>query len=282
MDNIKSVAWLPVVAWFMLGFYLPGIEQFLLKVGAEWSWYWWDLSYFYYGYFILFIAILIASERGPIAWTSLFQGKMTSKNLKFGIILTIFCFVFSIGTAYLLFYPLSFAAPAFVSYWYLSPSEIIYYDGDTYPLIANLLSLIALVVLPSILEEFAFRGVMLKCWSKKWGFWKATLVSSSIFAILHPDPIGAFGFGVAMCYLYARFNTLLIPIICHALNNFFVWVWELVDTGIYGPEDIYTLLDFQNSWFLGLIALVISIAWAKRYWSSESVRQHLKSMRYPT
>ncbi|NVJ64908.1 MAG: CPBP family intramembrane metalloprotease [Gammaproteobacteria bacterium] len=277
----KPVAWMLVVAWFMMGYYLPGLNRFLDTFGFEWQWYWWDLTAFYYGYFYLFIAIILSSQLAKIRWSSFFEHKLNAASFKNGIWLTLFCFIFSIGAAYLLFYPLSFVIPEFVDSWYIQTSDIIYHDGVSFPIVANILSLIALVVLPSVLEEFAFRGVMLRVWSQKWGFWKAATLSSFIFGILHADPIGAFAFGIAMSYLYIRYQNLLLPILCHALNNFVVWLLEVLNISIYGVGDEYQLSDFQAEWYIGLICMVISAAWAQRYWPNRNNRLYVKQLSYP-
>lgn len=276
----KSMGWLIVLAWFMFGIYLPGIDGFLHMFGYSLPFYWWDLLYFSYGYFLFFVAIIFASSYGHISWQKFFEAKMNTSSFIPSIKLTLFFFIFSIGAAYLLFYPLSFAFPDFVDYWYINDSDIIYYQDDHFPIMANLVSFSLLVIVPPILEELAFRGVLLQSWSAKWGFWKAAFMSSFIFGIVHSDPIGAIAFGLGMCYLYARFKNLLIPIICHALNNFAVWLLVLYDNITLDSEIPYTLAQFQSEWYIGLICLIISLAWASKYYNASYI-SHLKDLKYP-
>ena len=141
----------------------------------------------------------------------------------------------------------------------------IYTENDAYPIAPNLLSFISLVLIGPILEEFVFRGLLLHRWQKKWGLNIAILLSSFLFGIVHPDPVGAVAFGIAMCVLYLRTQSLWLPIICHSVNNFVVWLIEAGMFSFYGPEYYYTIEDFQNDWFFGILMTVISILWIHVY-----------------
>jgi uncharacterized protein len=77
--------------------------------------------------------------------------------------------------------------------------------------------LIVLVAPP--VEELIFRGILLHRWGLKWGLTKAVLFSSLAFAILHANPIGMFVFGCVMAILYIKSRTLIVPVLCHSLNN---------------------------------------------------------------
>lgn len=121
------------------------------------------------------------------------------------------------------------------------------------------------MVIAPILEEFVFRGLLLHRWHKKWGLTYAVLLSSMLFGVVHPDPIGAIAFGMAMCVLYLRTQSLWIPIICHASNNFVVWLIQAGWLSYYGPEHIYTLQEFQDEWHFGLITIIITVLWFHFY-----------------
>jgi len=70
-----------------------------------------------------------------------------------------------------------------------------------------------------IVEELVFRSLLLHRWAQKWGV-RAALVSTSLaFALIHPNPIGFFIFGLLMAVLYLCTRSLWIPIACHGTYN---------------------------------------------------------------
>lgn len=118
-----------------------------------------------------------------------------------------------------------------------------------------------MVILAPIVEEFVFRGLLLRRWSEKWSTKKAMIVSSLIFAIFHGDPIGAFLFGLVMCYVYFLSGSLWLPIICHALNNFIAWLLTLIFMIIDGPNYEYDIETLRDDWYIGLITGLIGLIW---------------------
>jgi len=120
------------------------------------------------------------------------------------------------------------------------------------------------VIVP-VTEEVSFRGLLLRRWAQKWNMTKAVLLSSLIFGLLHADPIGAFAFGIGMCVLYLKTQSLYVPIVCHALNNLIAW---LVEAGYFlwdEPNYQYTLADLRSEWYIGLICSFIVALWAISY-----------------
>ena len=77
---------------------------------------------------------------------------------------------------------------------------------------------IVLVVAP-VTEEVLFRGFMLHRLAVKWGLKPAIVVSSVAFGLLHINFVGVGVLGVVMALLYVRTRTLIVPIVCHVLNN---------------------------------------------------------------
>jgi membrane protease YdiL (CAAX protease family) len=82
-----------------------------------------------------------------------------------------------------------------------------------------LLAVLGLVVLPPLVEETVFRGVLLERVTVKWNLVAAILVSSALFGILHVDPVGAGVFGVVTSLLYLRTGSLWPGILIHLVNN---------------------------------------------------------------
>ncbi len=124
-------------------------------------------------------------------------------------------FVFSIGSALLLPALLSYARPELVE-GFLEASDPL--EGTSTSL-GTLLIAAQIVVVAPIVEELLFRGAMLHRLTAKWGLRTALVVSSVVFGILHVNFLGAGVLGFVIALLYLRTRKLLVPIICHTVNN---------------------------------------------------------------
>lgn len=251
-----------MAAWIVPLFYLPGASYIAHALSSEWTWYWWDVFTIYYGHAIFFIAILVIARIVGVKWDRLFGEDPTVAEVIPALKLTCFIFLFSAAAAYALFIPLSYVSPAFVQWWYLDALGVILSDSGGYPILANVLNFLSLVVIAPVLEEVVFRGLLLHRWAYKWNLKTAIIVSSLLFGVMHADPIGAFVFGVGMCILYLRSQSLYIPILCHSLNNLAVWILEAGYKYAEGPESEYTLDAFRSEWYIGLICGAVVIIWA--------------------
>ena len=107
---------------------------------------------------------------------------------------------------------------------------------------------VSIVLLTAIPEEFAFRGVLLGSALKRWGPWRASLVTSVLFGLWHIAPtlhtmsdnhvfrgeassvagqvllvLGAvvvtFGAGLVFCWLRLRSGSLVAPVLAHVATN---------------------------------------------------------------
>lgn len=232
---------------------------------TEESFYWWDIFVQYYGHSILvltiiFIAIVVGVNR------ALFFGKrVTIKELIPGMKFICFSVLLSIAVIFALFIPLSIVNSEFVQFWLDIGPDLVLFDSSGYYVLPNVLNFLSIVVITPIVEEVVFRGFLLHRWSYKWSLRTAIIVSSLLFAVVHLDPIGAFIFGVGMCILYLKTQSLLVPILCHSANNLIAWIMAAGDTYIKGPEYEYTLEAFRSEWYIGAIAGVIVIIWTILY-----------------
>jgi len=83
--------------------------------------------------------------------------------------------------------------------------------------------LVAVVFAPFV-EEIFFRGFLFQGFRQKYGWVRAMLLSSVIFAVAHLDPaslIPTFILGVVIAYLFHRSNSIWPGIILHFLINGF-------------------------------------------------------------
>ena len=84
------------------------------------------------------------------------------------------------------------------------------------------LLVVALVIAAPIGEELFFRGVLFNAWEREYGFWRALIGSSVIFAAIHLSLFSLVPFLVlafVLGYAYARTRSLLTVIAIHATFN---------------------------------------------------------------
>ncbi len=131
------------------------------------------------------------------------------------------------------------------------------------------LALIGIVILPPLVEEITFRGILLERFAVKWRVGVAVVLSAVFFGILHADPVGAGMFGVITGLLYLRTGSLWPGIIIHLVNNSVALLAiRLVgsDVGTQAPELSEALLSAGLFLLLSVPFLVWFIAthWPSR------------------
>lgn len=105
----------------------------------------------------------------------------------------------------------------------------------------------AVVILPPLVEETVFRGLILH-YLKKGGarFWAANLIQAVLFGIYHGNlvqGIYAFCIGVLLGYLAERYSSLIIPVLVHALFNLFGTLGVELESMIL-PEMVQVMLIY--------------------------------------
>lgn len=83
-------------------------------------------------------------------------------------------------------------------------------------------SLFAVAFVAPLTEEGLFRGVLLPGFERRWGPVPAVVLSSVLFAAFHLNPWqapAALVAGLFLGYLYLKTNSLLAPVLFHALFN---------------------------------------------------------------
>jgi membrane protease YdiL (CAAX protease family) len=79
---------------------------------------------------------------------------------------------------------------------------------------------VSIVAVGPAVEEFVFRGLLLRRWVATRGLWPGVLGSAAVFALLHPPMwVGSFVFGVALGLLYLGSRSLLPSVLAHILHN---------------------------------------------------------------
>lgn len=145
--------------------------------------------------------------------------------------------------------------------------------ADVSPSAGWLPLLITLVIVPPVVEELVFRGVLVERWSVKWRPGIAVVVQAVCFGILHVDPVGAGVFGLVTALLYLRTRSLWPGIVMHALNNGVVLVAVMVGGEQAGAGDP---LDPAGAIATGLVLMALGlpflIAFAVRNWPDARTR----------
>ena len=185
----------------------------------------------------------------------------------------------AVGT-YLLFWPLSYGAPKFVSWRLLDKStpDLIWVPSLEAICVNSLVVLRIALVVP-IVEEIVFRGFILHRWCDLYGEKGGIVMSSVLFGILHPEILGTIVLAMIISVLCLRTKSLVGPILVHIGNNLGIMLYILV-YGFMGGDvermgDASTIEEFRSEWWLAPIGAVIGIPWlfwfAKTRLSSSNV-----------
>lgn len=264
LDQVRST--LVIMILFGVMFFLPLFiypllvlfEPDPLSVGAAFTFenLVWALSYPLIGWFLWLSTKPYHDELAELVLNIPQPAEIRSYiTLSIGMIIS------AIGFTYLLFYPLSLVAPDIVQSWLLDNPYLLYWDDEGVYLLGNLAGILLAVVFAPVLEEFLFRGYLLNRWTLRFGALPAMLLSSFIFAILHPDVLGAFVFALIMSLLYMKTRSLLAPIIVHAANNVIAVMMEWLDRSLFSGFEQVTVADFQDYLWLGMLCMLIGFPW---------------------
>ena len=131
--------------------------------------------------------------------------------------------------------------------------------------VANVLYVIGVAVIPPLVEELGFRGVMLSA-LRRYGDGFAVVVTALAFGLFHGNPIQipfAFCVGLALAYIMVRTNNLLLCVIIHALNNGISVFFELIAP--YVSEGMYNLLNVTIAYGLILVGAICVVIMLTRY-----------------
>jgi len=262
-----------LLVWVVLIIYTPGFDAFESWLGDELTWYWRDVSFYWYYQLVIGSVLLVLLLRSKLSLRQLYSQPSPQSFLP-AVNLTAFTFLFSVASIYALFYPLSLIYPEFVDWWLIDQSTLLYRQGDEFPILANVMNVISLCVIAPLLEETTFRCVFLHRWAERWGLLPAMMLSSFLFALIHSDPMGAFAFAVAMCVIYIKSKSLWLPVTCHGVYNAAVWLVALGYDLYIKPEGVYTLADFQAEWPIGLGLSLVCLLWLAIYFHIRQPTQH--------
>ena len=165
-------------------------------------------------------------------------------------------FVLSVGLIWLQFVAASWAAPEMLSRFLADEPA-----APATPVLVSVLEVVTAVMLAPVVEELAFRGVLLRDWSRRWGRTAAVIATSALFAVLHPaDLLGSFAFGVVLATIRFRTGSLLVPIACHALYNALSTLLSVGDSGDAAVESAaFSLQELRGMWWIGAACVAVAL-----------------------
>lgn len=204
------------------------------------------------------IALLLYRKKGSLV------GPIPSVKGNLGAVALGIVFVaLTTGIFFSVYEPLRSFMPAWlVSYLLDAPNP---FTSET-PVWVIVLSLFHIVILAPIVEEIIFRGMALFAMAQKIGFWGAAVISSLLFALMHPDVLGKFIFAMALCYITWQSQSLWPAIIAHFVNNLIAGVALLLMIGEPASNDMVA------PW-VGAVIMVVSFGlavWLCRYFSDSN------------
>lgn len=167
-------------------------------------------------------------------------------------------YVISIGALYVVYLPLSYLYPEFIDSWVFGRWFQFYWTEGDYFILANVVTLIMVVVVGPLVEELFFRGLLLRVWITKWGPVPAIIVTSVLFSAIHSEYVGPFIGSIFLSLTYIWSRRIEVPILIHMAYNATFSVFEGVALGVFGPHD-NTLAEFQAGWWYGVVGLVIGV-----------------------
>lgn len=142
-------------------------------------------------------------------------------------------------------------------------------DFITDPFVLITLALVTLLGI-GVGEEIIFRGYILRVLESNFSFWKAALISSIMFGLLHTFlyvtaqkyalntmiavGVSAIAFGIMFSYAYVRSGrNLFLPIIIHGVWDFLIFIFN---TNFYYDTLLKVLLEISSQIISALILMV--------------------------
>lgn len=162
---------------------------------------------------------------------------------------------------YILYLPLSYIFPDFVSWVLLDFDSIIWWRGDFAAIAASGVNVIMMLVIAPVIEEVIFRGFLLNRWWQKYGAYRAVFYSSLIFSFLHVEVIGGMIFGIVLSLIYMKTKSLVGPIVVHASNNAIALVLLILEILAHGDIPKTSIDEFRAEWWVALVGAAVGIPW---------------------
>jgi uncharacterized protein len=93
--------------------------------------------------------------------------------------------------------------------------------------LARKLSLVALVIIPPVVEETVFRGFIFPAVSKNWGMLIGAIITSLLFGLAHLQlnvSLYTIILSLILCFMYYRLRSIWPGVFVHMINNYMAFV----------------------------------------------------------
>ena len=125
-----------------------------------------------------------------------------------------------------------------------------------------ILIVIAIAVLPSIVEELLFRGLILHS-LMPFGKTVAVFTSALLFSLFHMNPsqtVFQFFLGIIFALIYIRTKNMWYPMLLHFVNNFAIITYTYVTRGAYESALIFNWQVILVMWTLVVVGTLIAVS----------------------
>jgi len=154
----------------------------------------------------------------------------------------------------------------FVQTSFINILELVGWSSGGDPLVIDtwaqyIAMMFAFALLPSIVEELVFRGLILTE-LKKYGKWPAIIASAALFSIFHVNPaqtVHQFALGLIFAIIVVYSGKLILAMLVHFVNNAIVITYTFAMENSEFPI-AWTGFDTATGWILAILG--IAVIWA--------------------
>jgi uncharacterized protein len=213
---------------------------------------------------MLFICrlFILRLQRNGIDWQKM-TGTFSFKKTPFMLIFIIFQadFMFGLGMESLNTFIVYQFSPELVNNSAKS-MELLNEHISSFPLqlLYYIMTIVAVVIIAPITEEFIFRGVLMHRWAIKWGMTASILLTSSVFALAHGDIyiLPRFSMAIISAIAYCNTGLLSVSIAIHAMNNIIVVLISFLKFFVSNrQEDVVTIYSLIYGIIYSLLPLPV-------------------------
>ena len=126
-------------------------------------------------------------------------------------------------------------------------------------------------LLGPVVEELVFRGLLYRLWERRFGWFPALVMASTLFGLYHANFLPAFASAVILTCLYRRTGSLRAPMFVHALYNL-TTIYPLAGRWIF-PRDFEAPGDLASWKFHIALLIAFCVAWPAYLWIARNGRE---------
>ncbi|MCL2851253.1 MAG: CPBP family intramembrane metalloprotease [Firmicutes bacterium] len=124
---------------------------------------------------------------------------------------------------------------------------------------------VVMAVIPSIVEELLFRGLILHSFMP-FGKAVAILASSLLFSLFHLNPaqtVYQFFFGIVLALVYLRTKNMWYPMLLHFVNNFAIITYTYITRTMADDHIVFNWQIVLSMWVLAIVGTLVVISMVK-------------------